>query len=142
MCPRSYQKIKLLPLKKDFSCKHLYGSEFNKHPNIDFSLNESIKNLAPYGRKLIKLFINENKKKEKQKEEQEENLYKYKHSKPPLLLNPWKFSNHIIEEFSRPKADVIHGFREKQKTKYQYNAEPFRRPKEIGDYFDKKIGLI
>ena len=90
----------------------------------------------------MKIFINENDKNEKQRRDEEERLYRYKHSKPPLQLNSWKFSNHVIEEFSRPKADEIHGFREKIKPKYAYNAEPFRRPKEQGDYFDKHIGIL
>jgi hypothetical protein len=106
------------------------------------TLNEAVKNLAPFGKKLIKIFINENDKREQKMKNDEEQLYIYKHSKPPLNLNSWRFSNHIIEEFSRPKADEIYGFREKIKTKYQYNAEPFRRPKEKGDYFDKNIGIL
>jgi hypothetical protein len=106
------------------------------------TLNEAVKNLAPFGKKLIKIFINENDKREQKIKNDEEQLYIYKHSKPPLNLNSWRFSNHIIEEFSRPKADDIHGFREKIKTKYQYTVEPFKRPKEKGDYFDKNIGIL
>ena len=59
-----------------------------------------------------------------------------------MKLNKWKFSNHVIEEFSRPKADEIYGYREKKKPKYDYTVEPFRRPKEQGDYFDKHIGIL
>jgi hypothetical protein len=114
----------------------------NKFPNSKDNLTEAIQKLSPSGKKLIKIFINENDKIEKKKRDDEEKLYIYKHSKPPIQYNSWKFSNHIIEEFSRPKADEIYGFREKIKTKYQYNAEPFRRPKEKGDYFDKNIGIL
>ena len=81
--------------------------------------------------------IKENKKKEMKKKS-----YINKHSKPPLQLNSWKFSNHIIEEFSKPKADEIYGYREKIKTKYKYTVAPFRRPKEKGDLFDKHIGIL
>ena len=101
-----------------------------------------MKNLSNSGQKLIKVFIDENEKREQKSKDEEERVYKYKHSKPPLQLNSWKFSNHVIEEFSRPKADEVHSFREKEKTKYQYTADPFRRPKEQGDLFDKHIGIL
>ena len=101
-----------------------------------------MKNLAPSGKKLIKVFINENDKREKKLKDEEEKLYNYKHSKPPIQFNSWKFSNHVIEEFSRPKADEVHGFREKIKTKYKFSVDPFRRPKDQGDYFDKNIGIL
>ena len=90
----------------------------------------------------MKVFINENDKREQKSRDEEEKLYKYKHSKPPLKLNSQKFSNHIIEEFSRPKADEVHSFREKEKIKYAYTVDPFRRPKDQGDYFDKHIGIL
>ena len=106
------------------------------------SLTEAIQNLAPSGKKLMKVFINENDKREQKMKDDEEKLYIYKHSKPPIQFNSWKFSNHVIEEFNRPKADEIHGFREKEKTKYKFTVDPFRRPKEKGDYFDKHIGIL
>ena len=142
LCERSYQKEKLLPLKRDFTCRRLWNYELNKFPNTKSSLNEATQNLAPSGKKLIKVFINENDKREQKIKNDEEKLYIYKHSKPPIQLNSWKFSNHVIEEFSRPKADDIHGFREEIKRKYQITLEPFRRPKEQGDYFDKNIGIL
>ena len=142
LCPRSYQKEKLLPLKKDFFCKKLYNYELNKFPNNQFTAEEAIQNLAPFGKKLIKIFIDENDKREQKQKSDEEKLYNYKHSKPPLNLNPWKFSNHVIEEFSRPKGDEVYGYREQKKTKYAYTVEPFRRPKEQGDLFDKHIGIL
>ena len=142
MCERSYQKEKLLPLKKDFTCRKLWNYELNKFPNNRMSLTEAIQNLAPSGKKLMKVFINENDKREQKMKDDEEKLYIYKHSKPPIQFNSWKFSNHVIEEFSRPKADEIHGFRQKEKTKYKFTVDPFRRPKEKGDYFDKHIGIL
>ena len=142
LCQRSYQKEKLLPLKKDFICKKLWNYELNKFPNNQFTVDDAIKNLAPKGKKLIKLFINDHDKKEQKQKMEEEELYVFKHSKPPLNLNPWKFSNHVIEEFSRPKADEIYGYREKKKVKYAYTVDPFRRLKDQGDLFDKHIGIL
>lgn len=74
--------------------------------------------------------------------EEEERTYIYKHSKPPLKLNPWKFSNHVIGEFSRPPIDQKREIREFVKPRPQYMVDPFRRPKDIGDYFDKHIGIL
>ena len=142
LCARSYQKEKLLPLKKDFFCKRLCNYELNKFPNNQFTVDEAIKNLAPYGKKLITMFINDNDKKEQKQKDDEEKMYNYKHSKHPLNLNQWKYSNHVIEEFSRPKVDEIYGFREPKKQKYAYTVDPFRRPKEQGDLFDKHIGIL
>ena len=142
LLPRSYQKEKLLPLKKDFICKKLYNYELGKYPNNQFTIDEAIKNLEPNGQNLIRIFINDNNKKEQKKRIDEEKLYEYKHSKPPLNLNPWKFSNHVMEEFSKYKADEIYGYREPKKVKYSYTVDPFRRPKDQGDLFDKHIGIL
>ena len=86
LCQRSYQKEKLLPLKKDFICKKLWNYELNKFPNNQFTVDDAIKNLAPKGKKLIKLFINDNDKKEQKQKMEEEELYVFKHSKPPLEI--------------------------------------------------------
>jgi hypothetical protein len=45
-------------------------------------------------------------------------------------------------EFSKFKADEIYGYIEKPKTRYVYTVEPFRRPKEHGDLFDRHIGIL
>ena len=142
LCQRSYQKEKLLPLKKDFVCKKLWNYELNKFPNTKFTIDDSVKNLSPSGKNLIKLFMSDYNKKEQKQKMKEEQLYAFKHSKPPVDLNPWKFSNHVIEEFSRPKVDEIYGYKEKKKTKYAYTVDPFRRPKEQGDLFDRHIGIL
>ena len=94
------------------------------------------------GKNIIKTFINQSNKGEQRKRDEEERIFKYKHSKPPLRLNPWKFSNHVIEEFSRPKIDEIYKPKEQIKPKYLYTVDPFRRPGDHGDYFDKHIGII
>lgn len=85
--------------------------------------------------------MKENKQKETLLKEKEEEVYKYKHSRPPLNLNTWKFSNHVIEEFSAPPGDKTHLFRKEKKPTYLIN-EPFRRPKRDGDHFQKGVKLI
>ena len=50
-------------------------------------------------------------------ETKEEELLEYRHSKPPLCLNPWKPANHVITEFSILPADKVHSFRVETKKK-------------------------
>ena len=90
----------------------------------------------------MKTFRDQYDKTEQKNKEEEERLYKYKHSKPPLKLNTWKYSNHVIEEFSRPKIDEEYTPKDVIKPKYQYTVDPFRRPGDYGDYFDKNISII
>lgn len=72
----------------------------------------------------------------------EDNFFAYKHSKPPLELNTWKFSNHEIKIFSTPPLDKVHSFRVEKEPKPNYMTKPFKRPKIDGDYFDKHIGIL
>ena len=72
----------------------------------------------------------------------DKNFFIYLHSKPPLELNKWKFSNHIIKQFSVPELDKIYSFKADKPPKPKYMTKPFRRPKIYGDYFDKHIGII
>ena len=115
------------------------NDEINHFPKAKCDIEEAVKDLTYNGKKMMRTFIEQyNKNKEKNRDE----LFKYKKSKPPLKLNPWKFSNHVIEEFSRPKIDEVYTPKDKIKPKYQYTVDPFRRPGDYGDYFDKNIGII
>ena len=98
--------------------------------------------MTSVGKKIMKTFRDQFDKTEQKNKEEEERLYKYKHSKPPLKLNTWKFSNHVIGEFSRPKIDDVYTPKDVKKPKYQYTVDPFRRPGDYGDYFDKHISII
>ena len=79
--------------------------------------------------------INDNK--EKNLKEKDDYIYKYLHSKPSIVFNSWKYSNNIIKEFSRCPSDKVHSFALNIQPKPNYLAEPFRRPKIYGDYFNK-----
>ena len=142
MVKRSYEKEKNLPNGHDFFCRRLYNYEINKYPKNQVALTQPQDNLSPSGKKLINEFITEHNKYEDKVKDDEEQLYIYKHSKPPVNWNKWKFSNHVIEEFSKPKVDEVYAFKEPVKMKYQYTVDPFRRPKDQGDYFDKHIGIL
>ena len=86
--------------------------------------------------------MKKNKNKENILKENDNNVFKYMHSKPPLLLNKWKYSNHIIKNFSVPHVDKVYSFRVDKRPEPSYIAKPFRRPKDNGDYFDKNIGVF
>ena len=121
-------------------CRDLIGREFNKYPNREKNIDESVKGLTLAGKTMMTKFIETNKKIENALRTNEKNFFIYLHSKPPLELNKWKFSNHIINEFSTPKLDKIYSFRVDKKLAPKYMTKPFRRPKIYGDYFDKNIG--
>jgi len=123
-------------------CQKLWNREINKFTEENINLTEATKDLTNHGKKMIRTFIGQYAKTEQKIRDDEEKLFKYKHSKPPLKLNQWKYSNHIIKEFSRPKIDEIYTPRDEIKPKYQYTVEPFRRPGDYGDYFDKHIGIL
>lgn len=123
-------------------CQKLWNREINKFTEENINLTEATKDLTNHGKKMIRTFIGQYAKTEQKIRDDEEKLFKYKHSKPPLKLNQWKYSNHIIKEFSRPKIDEIYTPRDEIKPKYQYTVEPFRRPGDNGDYFDKHIGIL
>ena len=139
LCKRSYEKEKDLPLKTNFVCRKLCGDNLNKYPNIKKSVYASTLDLGKNGKRIITKYMKDNEKKEKIFKEKEAFLYKFYHSKPPLQCNSWKFSNHIIKEFSIPPGDKIYSFAKENKPKPKYMAKPFRRPKDCGDYFDKNI---
>lgn len=88
---------------------------------------------------MMSKFIETNKQMENNLRTNEDNFFKYMHSKPPLELNKWKFSNHIINEFSIPRLDKVYSFRVDKSPPPKYMTKPFRRPKIDGDYFDKHI---
>ena len=142
LCERTYIKEHNLPFKKPFICRKLVNDEINHFPKEKSNVAETTKNMTFSGKNIITTFINQYEKNEQRKRDEEERLYKYKHSKPPLRLNPWKYSNHVIGEFSRPKIDDVYTPKEKIKPKYQYTVDPFRRPGDHGDYFDKHIGIL
>ena len=117
-------------------CRNLVGREFHGNPNRERSVDEAVKGLTNDGKRMITQFIKENKKVENALITNENNFFSYLHSKPPLELNKWKFSNHIIKQFSVPELDKVYSFRIEKPIKPKYMTKPFRRPKIYCDYFD------
>ena len=139
LCKKSYEKEKELPQKKDFVCRKLSGDYINKYPNIRSSLTPPNVKLGKIGKRIISYYIKNNNKNEKIMREKDDFLYNYYHSKPFFGFNPWKFSNHIIKEFSIFPIDKIHSYSLDVKKKPKYMVKPFRRPKIYSDYFDKNV---
>ena len=130
MVPRGYVKSRELPQKKDMFPQRKPGDYFDDH----LKDNQFICSLGKYGEKLINTFKKQNEKMEKNLRNKEELLWEYRHSKPPLYLNPWKSNLHVKEEFSKSPADKVHSFRVERKKKFLI-TDPFRIPKKDGDYF-------
>ena len=128
---RSFEKIRDLPLQKDIKPGHGVGREFDELVKD----NKSLSKVSSLGQKMINRFKRENSMREKIMKTKEEELWEYRHSKPPLCLNPWKPANHVITEFSILPADKVHSFIVENKNKNFLVQEPFRIPKKDGDYF-------
>ena len=133
MAKRSYQKEKELPKKTNFL--------FPKSSGQDFGEQKNFSKLSELGQSIISKFVKDNQEKELKLKKKGEEIISYKYSKPTPKYNPWKFSNHIIKEFSTPTGDKIHSFKTEQKRKFLIQ-EPFRIPKSIGENFEKSVKLI
>lgn len=158
MIPRSYQKIRDLPQKKDIKPCEGVGKYFDDH----LKNNKSMTELSSYGKDLINQFCKQNERMEKKLKDNEEKIWKYKHSKPEIEFNKWKPSNHIIEEFSKSisdstfelnnrtgkgdsrdiaaKPDKIHSFAVERRKPF-YNEEPFWNSHKDGGYFFDRAGV-
>jgi len=129
--PRSFIKANELK-KKDFAYTNHHGGEFGE---------AKINSLSELGRSIVSRFIKENESKESTIKLKDEEYFKYKHSKPLVNYNSWKFSNHVIEEFSKCPGDDIYAFKPWPKSK-NLISQPFKRPKRDGEFFEKGIKLI
>ena len=142
LAERSYEKEKNTLTGHNLVCRNLYGKEIDNYPNIEKTIPESTKGLTRNGKKIISRFIEKNKSNENILRRKKTCLFNYMHSKPPLILNDWKASNHVKDCFSVLPLDKIYSFRVNTGPKPTYMTKPFRRPKDYGDYFDKHIGYV
>ena len=97
--------------------------------------NKSLFPLGNYGEKLIETFKKQNSKREKILRDKEELLWQYKHSKPPIFINPWKDTNHQNEYFNFVPFDKVYSFKVEKKQKNLLHSSPFLPQRKIGDYF-------
>lgn len=135
MCDRSFEKEKNLPKKKDFYCYKLYSDYIDKYPNNKIKLSESTKGLAPNGKRIMTKFIKKFQKKEEQYHLKDKMLFELCHSKLPVELNSWKVGRLIPRELNNVPLDLVYSFNKIIPPKPSYMANPFRRPKDKGNYF-------
>jgi hypothetical protein len=131
MVKRSYEKEKEFMFHSDFKKPKAVGSEFGDNKAV----------LSRMGSSIITKFIEVNKTKEGILRHKEEELDQHRKSKPQPYINPWKYSNHIIGEFSVNPADKVHSFKKEKKKKFLIE-DPFYRPSDYGNYFEKDLKII
>ena len=153
---------------KDFVSRNLFGERFDKNIyRYGYDLNYAKKGLTPNGQNMIEKFILQNKYKDHMMKKRQEELYKAFHSKLPkrhsidyrhidsFNLNKnrgeefkikkrpiWKWGYQSKDEFGPLLVDKEYIFDPPKKNKYSLIQPPFRRPKELGDYFDKDIHIL
>jgi hypothetical protein len=127
---RSYEKEKNLP-NKNFKFTNSNGKEFGENKSI----------LSDVGSSIINKFVTDNMRKLELMHEKEQEYETIRKTKPDPFINPWKFSNHIIGEFSTIPADKVHSFRQEKKPKYLIE-KPFRIPSIHGNYLEKDLKII
>src|SRR4051812_38722821 len=123
MVKRSYIKEKDLTSGVDFKKSKAIGGEFGT----------SKARLSNLGNDIINKFVEDNSRKETFIKQREEEIDKYRKSKPEPYINPWKYANHTIGEFSTPQADQVHSFKQEKKKKFLIQ-QPFYRPSDYGKY--------
>lgn len=137
MVKRSYGKPAEFLYNRDIYPTYTTGREFSQHEKT----NPELMTLGALGQSIMTKFVKQNSDLERRMKETEKNIWDYNHSKPPLDLNKWKSSNHIITEFSVPPGDKVHSFRVEKKKQFLIQ-EPYRIPKKDGDYFEPRIKII
>lgn len=129
---RSFEKQENMLEGKNFVYREQYGKEFDDYLK-KIPLTES---LSSAGAKIIGSFIKDNENIEQKMRDKEKEIYKYRHSKPPMDINPWKCSNHIITEFSISPGDKVVSFKKEPRKKFLI-TEPYRIPRKDPDYFEE-----
>lgn len=132
---RSYTKSKDMK-HGDWVYNNTIGAEFGDNKG----------NLSNYGRTIISKFIQQNRVRKKfyqqvieeQKVLENQLVEKYRRSKPPIEVNPWKFSLHRKGYFEEPTFDRLHSFKEELPREFLIK-EKFKVPKKDGGYFGLMI---
>ena len=139
---RSYEKQENMLNGKNFICKDLYNSEFEKNPYRKTTESEILNSpLSSLGKKIISTFIRDNEKREEKILKQKELLYEMEHSKKEPNKFVWKPANHINDQFSRYPIDNVLSYK-KDKKEVKLIAHPWKYNRMDGTYFDKDIHLI
>ena len=130
MVDRSFTKERDLK-NKFFKYTKAIGNEFGDNKSV----------LSDLGNKIINTFVKDNKNREELMLNQENEIEKIRKSKPNPIMNPWKYSNHTIGEFSICPIDKVHSYEKEKKAKNLID-KPFRIPSNYGDYFEKDLKIL
>lgn len=128
--------IKLSNSRNNIKELHTIDEENIKNNNNNKNNNNKNNVSSPTNCKLINTFIRQNIDNYASNKKLEEEVYNYKHSKPPIELNNWKYSKEIGDYFSTPKIDKVYAFKIPLKSEFK-NKKPFLVTKQHGDYFNK-----
>ena len=142
LCKRSYEKQATMLNGKNFVCRKLYGENIDKNPyGQGYDIQKASKGLSTDGKRLIKIFVDQNIKREDILRKKEKLVYEevINHKTPRNVKPFWRSGLHIMEHFGPPLIDKVHKFKAPPIPKYELNQPPFRRPKEEGDFLDKDI---
>jgi len=94
--------------------------------------------LSDIGKRIINTFINQNEITNEQRKEDELIYQKYRLSRPPVQVNPWKFALHSKGEFEKVEYDQIVSFKQEIPKDFLITAK-FKVPKKEGGYFSEII---
>ena len=139
---RSYERQCNMLNGKNFICKNLFGEYIDKNPyGYGYNTVKASKGLSCDGKRIIKIFIKQNKEREELLKKKQNLVYEEVIDyKTPKYTKPfWKRGLHVMEHFGPPLIDKCYKFKAPPILKYEINQPPFRRPKDEGDYFDKDI---
>lgn len=129
MSKRSYFKEKT-DLEKDQKPFYYINSNGKEFGNINLD------HLTDDGKSMVKKFIKEYDNHLERSRQLDEQIYKYKHSKPTVDYNKWKYNKPYGNYFSSAPADKVHSFKKEIKRKYG-EVPTFIPNKFYGDYFNK-----
>ena len=143
---RSYERPKNFLIKRNFTCRNLYGEYFDKNPFRDgYDISKEINTLTKQGKSLLNTFIEQNirkdikmKREEDKRDKRESNTFRKIRIKKPF----WASTLNRIDYFGGPLIDFKYEFIKSKSVKHSINQPPFRRPKEKGDYINKDIDVF
>lgn len=98
--------------------------------------NINLDQLTEDGKEMMNRFIKDYMSNVERSKQLDEEIYKYKHSKPPIDFNKWKYNKVYGNYFSNPPGDKVHSFKKEVKRKYG-EVPTFFPNKFYGDYFNK-----
>ena len=140
---RSYEKPENM-LYGNFICRKNHPGYIDSNPfGSGYDVEKSCRGISKRYKSVLAKSINENKKLEELRlKAYDEMLRKHREKiRQKIDLNQWKIVKSKPEFDVRPIEKVVL-YKKLRIDKPKFMQKPFRRPKEINDYFDKKLHLL